>query len=900
MSSHENALIPQQSITPQSIERDILAYLQSLPDSKVWIDYFRDASHGRTLIRILAGYGAFLAHEARSVRREANLETARLDSSTRAMAYTLGYPSRRRRATRLRLTVAGDLTDMRGVVSESSVIGQISTGSSVIPVSTTNGQNLIINEVGTTTLNCVAGRWETYSGTLTDREFPELAFVPRNADGAELEPHEVDDELVLVHLTEPGEDPVSMNVGDFIEDFQFSVEGTAAPILGTIGGNKDVIVKTLITELVVMFGGSVGDNLVLGKRPVENSTVSIRYLICPDIAGDEGLSINNFNPNGLSKNSSALTSAHFQETTDNPFLVANPLPADDAEIMKKIVPGYFSSKRRMVSKTDHEAIVNAQPEIYDCKVVEMQCFGFDDDDDGDSFFGYDQTMCQSLGTNRTRVEYVSVPSNADVNGRYEVVLKKQVLRDYVSTVYEQKTGRHLEYAADENVPSVLTSTTVVLATGRDEVARIVLGSVEFDEVANIADLENNKYHYSKTTRTITFSTQTETFTATTGSSQTHTITTSNTGVVSLSHSDSGASFDDDPQDAVGDVTADGNWHVDGTTLTYWTGMAGDITISMTNVGGASISSLGTRMYAYKEYGTLFFHSAQKGAEIDVTYDRTVFEKSVASLTKRTTAEKFLVYQFLDSDIPGNAGVEQITSVSSVTQGTTALEQVAMEADIDASGTVNNKWFFRKVANEIPLLMVRFTAHESLSTSATAPMDPPLNVRFQYNGTTWKRPETGNTPLENYQTLICYVKTLSNTSVRQPDVENGLLASEEQALKDKLLAHQMLGEQLFFRKARPVDVDVKISMTLTDPSFRNKAVSLVGDLVRSQCYVIGGTFDIPRFNKEVLALSEVNECVVQRPISSLRLSDLAYFKPGRSDIRVVADSTDLPRLNTNED
>ena len=272
----------------------------------------------------------------------------------------------------------------------------------------------------------------------------------------------------------------------------------------------------------------------------------------------------------------------------------------------------------------------------------------------------------------------------------------------------------------------------------------------------------------------------------------------------------------------------------------------------------------------------------------MTYDSTVFERSKSSLTKRETAERFLVYQFLDSDVPGDADAAQITNVLSVKQGAITLESVSSETDIAAAGAVNNKWFFRKLSNTTPLLLVRLSAHESAVKGSVA-VSTPIVIRFKYTGTIWKRPEEEGAALMNYQTLVSYIKTLPDTTARQPDVKNGLLAAEETVLKDRLLAHQMLGEQLLFRKARPVDVNIKISMTLTDPSFRNKAVTLVKDLVKSQCHIVGGVFDVPRFNKEVLELSEVDKCVVQRPLESLRLSDLAYFNPGVSDIRVVSDS-----------
>ena len=154
--------------------------------------------------------------------------------------------------------------------------------------------------------------------------------------------------------------------------------------------------------------------------------------------------------------------------------------------------------------------------------------------------------------NGARTEYISAPASADANGRYETMLKKQVLRDYMHTRVRAKNRKGSNARRRGDCGRGAHLVTWPLQTGRDEIVSIILGDVEFDETTDIADLENNKYHYNKTTRTITFFTQTESFVATTSSVQTHIITTANTGVVSLSHSDSGADFDDDPQEtAVG-------------------------------------------------------------------------------------------------------------------------------------------------------------------------------------------------------------------------------------------------------------------------------------------------------------------------------------------------------------
>ena len=80
------------SIDQDEILDDIIAWLRSRPDNEKWLDYFA-GSYGATLMELLSGLGAFYSYQSLSARRESNLLTARLESSIRGIAYTLGYLS---------------------------------------------------------------------------------------------------------------------------------------------------------------------------------------------------------------------------------------------------------------------------------------------------------------------------------------------------------------------------------------------------------------------------------------------------------------------------------------------------------------------------------------------------------------------------------------------------------------------------------------------------------------------------------------------------------------------------------------------------------------------------------------------------------------------------------------
>ena len=810
------SILSPESITPQSLERDILSFLKSLPDTEVWQDYFLDASHGRTLLRLLSAYSAFMSHQARAVRRESNLATARLDSSIRTMAYTLGYPMNRRRAARLRLEAGTDLgNSFSGVVSTSPIIGRMATSEGSFAVSTGNGKPL--GSTTSETIICVLGEWNKETGDLPNRDFSEFAFVPRNAAGDALDVSVVDNVIeevalsnngderrgseriepgVLVRLGDTASDPITAGV--FPEDFNFAGD-TDHSLLGDIGGKLDVLVRALISEIVVVFGGNVGDHLVLGRKPPPASTVIVDYLLCPDVATDEGLVFENFAPEGLTKNNVALTASHFR-ANGNDFLVSRPLPADDAATAARLMPGYFASKRKMISVGDHEAVINSQPQIFECKVVQGQCIGYEGNTREDEFFGYSDRTCTVRGeASSVRTEYLSVPAT-NQQAIYQTTLNNDVLEDYIHGVYEPSTERTFREA--ESITPAADAGTYEIPEGKELIAVFRAGG-KLEKVAASATLATNQYKQAG--RTITF-------------------------------------FGTD------DITD----------------------FEIVAVGAYEYALTGSTERG--KGNTLSFHSARQGKGVNVTYNRTVYSKTL------TSGSGVITYTFRPADVP-NGDINTIDSILAVKIGSDTYTDPAADTGSVASGSNDSDRFFLVKANNTR------TLHVGVGPTPLSPTNS-LVATFRYNATKWQEPpnNTAGTQIESHQVLISYLPTKGNTDAPQPDTENALTDVEE--LKATLYPHQMVNEELVFRKATGIEVDVRAQIKLSDPDVEERARKLVGDLIEAQCYKIGGTFDVARFKAAVLALDEVSELAVQAPVESARLSNLAYYKPGQLTLTVM--------------
>ena len=110
-------------------------------------------------------------------------------------------------------------------------------------------------------------------------------------------------------------------------------------------------------------------------------------------------------------------------------------------------------------------VFRAQPQVYDGKVVEMQCVGHDAEDAaGDLIFGYDRASCvagrpitvdgtaytAATNPNNRRQEFLDVPSASP----YENNLERKVSPIGVLGMYDESTGTTLAYTHEQTPGNV--------------------------------------------------------------------------------------------------------------------------------------------------------------------------------------------------------------------------------------------------------------------------------------------------------------------------------------------------------------------------------------------------------------------------------------------------------------
>ena len=756
-------------------------------------------------------------------------------------------------------------------------------------------------------MDCVLGTWSAkYEHNAPSGDFGEILVVPRDADGnvLDLDPEVIDNVVgknngdgsavhpgVLVHLGEE-----LLTAGTYIEDMEFHV-GEGSPVLGRTGGDLDVVVKTTITDLAVMFGGTLGGNLTLGRRVDGRTPVHVQHLVCPDMAPDAVLELENFAPSGITKGSQELGREHFRETDDHPFLQTRPLPADDPLSVAGIVPGYFSARRRMVSKEDHEVVAKSMSDIYDCKVVEGECLG-------NPLYGYDESSCLVPET----TEFLSIPTGT---GPQSVFLRKKVPADAVKVVYmpadappETGTNVHqqvLSPAVPEN--HYVGESFSATATGRQMKTLVALlaspslshsdpSATAFEDMpeASAGDVDaNGEWHVDATSRVLTYQTDrtgTITYRSTANTTRTladtegkELVSVRQRGAPASSGSRDNATTVFDRVDRT-DQLANNKYHynesVDPPVLTFFSGQG---------VEGGYVDVVRVEQNQYDLYqngvahnplphSELILHSNQSGKDISVTYDAEAVEKRITGLTGRA-------YSFTNNDMPRGGETSEIGAVSSVKFG-----RPGSAAVLTAASSVSSSEYVWASASSLltfdatttpsvfsPITVVfKYAVFEWLDTPKGRLPDPEELGEMDAQGRVIDRDTL--LPLRNHQVLLSYIAQESATVVAPND--EGFSDTERKEILAKLSRHQMLGEQIVLRKAMPVDVEVRARMVLSDPELEGQARRLVRKLVDDQCHVIGGTFDVDRLVKEAVAHEEIDVFDVDVPSKNQRLSDLAYF------------------------
>ena len=100
-----------------------------------------------------------------------------------------------------------------------------------------------------------------------------------------------------------------------------------------------------------------------------------------------------------------------------------------------------------------------------------------------------------------------------------------------------------------------------------------------------------------------------------------------------------------------------------------------------------------------------------------------------------------------------------------------------------------------------------------------------------------------------------------------------------ALEAYLRAFQMSGSEVMFRTGLPVQVKVSISIRTEGTLTLDQTSALedyVDDSILSQCFKLGGTFDVSELSRAIVEHEHVKTVFVHTPRNNNRLSWIGYF------------------------
>lgn len=144
-------MIDQSSLSFKSIKEDLITYIESLPESNRWRDFY-DSSVGTTLIDMLAGFAVFLSYKIYFTRNEVFLHSAQIRSSVLAIAETLGYSAFRGKNNHVSLTITPSQTK---TIEKFEIVGTYGEYDLV------SANSYSINSGVQTTIICIIGNHKT-------------------------------------------------------------------------------------------------------------------------------------------------------------------------------------------------------------------------------------------------------------------------------------------------------------------------------------------------------------------------------------------------------------------------------------------------------------------------------------------------------------------------------------------------------------------------------------------------------------------------------------------------------------------------------------------------------------------------------------------------------------------
>jgi len=296
---------------------DLQKNVEARVDFNSWKDFYESGS-GVTVTQLLAGLGSFLSYNSLASRRESGLYTAKLRSSLYSLCDTLGYPPNRKLSAQLRLQMTINQPQFWDRTIPLGVLGGVSL-SLIDSHHFTGGDHLI---------NVVCGEWETFTYTSdTNRAFAEIQFPDLDIDA-------IDNRFIELYIN-----------GEKIELTLYPEEMT----------EQNVLLKTMADRLSLVFGFQN-----LGRQLLKGDNIELKYIRV------HGVPTTGYNlPNAQLDIEGVV--AHDMQLIEN-------LAAPDPMIkLTRVASGYFASKRRMVSREDHEFLIMSYEGIISAKVNPGWC-----------------------------------------------------------------------------------------------------------------------------------------------------------------------------------------------------------------------------------------------------------------------------------------------------------------------------------------------------------------------------------------------------------------------------------------------------------------------------------------------------------------------------------------------
>lgn len=345
-------MIKYSSVNYETIKQDLISYVKSKPYYDAWKDFYESGS-GTTLIQLMSGLGTFLSFHSMAARRESNLFYARLRSSVYGIADLLGYPVNRRSAAILNLTIEWTGTDYQfhlfdpdffdpdnspvqfqyDMMYEGNSLGTTKS----YPITFTNdttvnlGSNYYTQDTG---VQAIVGTWKRYIHKVSEsKNFYEIPIVVEDIDN-------IDNQYIRVYVNR-----VHKTTTRYVEELEDDSESD----------NPCILLKTLGDRVVVIFGDGV-----YGIKPNADDEVVIDFLQVAETDNTELDVIENI----------SITGENLVYATVSGATLYHPqYSADSLLKITRVAPGYFASKRRMVTLEDHEYVVMSQPGIISAKAV---------------------------------------------------------------------------------------------------------------------------------------------------------------------------------------------------------------------------------------------------------------------------------------------------------------------------------------------------------------------------------------------------------------------------------------------------------------------------------------------------------------------------------------------------